>query len=290
MFKQILFALFAVQLLLPASDAIAQENKRSITDLGKGIYRFQDNLHYSVFIVGKQGVLLTDPINTEAATWLRKEIRQRWGNLPVKYVIYSHNHLDHIGGGEVFRDRDTHIVAHELAAQDIRRNRMPTAMPDITFSDRLQLDFEGRAIELQYYGPNNGAGNISFYVPDAKLLFVVDWIVLKRLPFREMYYYDLEGTIASLKAVLQLDFDLVAPGHSVVGNKEDVRESLAYLEELRDAVLHGMNDGKSLEQMQRDIRLDKYRHFANYEQWLPLNIKGAYEQLARLSGRYGQEK
>lgn len=290
MFKQILFALFAVQLLLPASDAIAQENKRSITDLGKGIYRFQDNLHYSVFIVGKQGVLLTDPINTEAATWLRKEIRQRWGNLPVKYVIYSHNHLDHIGGGEVFRDRDTHIVAHELAAQDIRRNRMPTAMPDITFSDRLQLDFEGRAIELQYYGPNNGAGNISFYVPDAKLLFVVDWIVLKRLPFREMYYYDLEGTIASLKAVLQLDFDLVAPGHSVVGNKEDVRESLAYLEELRDAVLQGMNDGKSLEQMQRDIRLDKYRHFANYEQWLPLNIKGAYEQLARLSGRYGQEK
>ncbi|WP_293776653.1 MBL fold metallo-hydrolase [uncultured Oxalicibacterium sp.] len=290
MFKQILFALFAVQLFLPASVAIAQENKRSITDLGKSIYRFQDNLHYSIFIVGKESVLLTDPINTEAATWLRKEIRQRWGNLPVKYVIYSHNHLDHIGGGDVFRDRDTHIVAHELAAQDIRRNQMPTATPDITFSDRLRLDFEGRAIELQYYGPNNGAGNISLYVPDARLLFVVDWIVLKRLPFREMYYYDLEGTIASLKAVLQLDFDMVAPGHSVVGNKEDVRESLAYLEDLRDAVLQGMNEGKSLEQMQREIRLDKYRHFASYEQWLPLNIKGAYEQLARLSGRYGQEK
>lgn len=290
MFRKLLFVLAALPLFLPLAPAMAKEVQRNITDLGHNIYRFQNDMHYSVFIVGKESVLLTDPINADAATWLRKEIRNRWGNLPVKYVIYSHNHLDHIGGGEVFRDKETHIVAHELAAQDIRRNQMPTAFPDTTFSDRLRLDFEGRAIDLQYYGPNNGAGNISLYVPDAKFLFVVDWVILKRLPFREMYYYDLEGSIASLKKVLQLDFDLVAPGHSVVGNKNDVRDNLAYLEDLRNAVLKGMNDGKSLEQVQREIKLDKYKHFANYEQWLPLNIKGAYEQLTRLSGRYGQEK
>lgn len=290
MLKTLVFAAFLLNFFVPAAPALAQDTKRSITDLGNDIYRFQDDMHYSVFIVGKQGVLLTDPINTEAATWLRREIRQRFGDLPVRYVVYSHNHLDHVGGGEVFRDPGTIFIAHEKAAEDLKRNNAATVIPSTTFSDRMEIDFEGRRISLQYYGPNNGAGNISLYVPDAKFLFVVDWIVLKRLPFREMYYYDLEGTIASLKKVLQLDFDKVAPGHSAVGNKADVRENLAYLEDLRDAVLKAMNEGKTLEQMQHEIRLPRYAAFANYKEWLPLNIKGAYEQLTRLSGRYGQEK
>ncbi|MDQ7968299.1 MAG: MBL fold metallo-hydrolase [Oxalicibacterium faecigallinarum] len=290
MFKHLLFAVFALPFFLPASSAIAQDTKRSITDLGNNIYRFQDNMHYSVFIVGKQGLLMTDPISSDAATWLRKEIRQRFGDLPIKYVIYSHNHLDHVAGGEVFRDAGTLFIAHEKAAEDLKRNRAQTVIPTTTFSDRMEIDFEGRRIALQYYGPNNGAGNISMYVTDAKFLFVVDWIILKRLPFKEMYYYDFEGSIASLKQVLQVDFDKVAPGHSVVGTKNDVRENLAYLEDLRDAVLKGMNEGRTLEQMQREIKLPRYAAFANYEEWLPLNIKGAYEQLARVSGRYGQEK
>ena len=290
MLKKLLFAILALNFFLPLSSALAQDTKRSITDLGNKIYRFQDNMHYSVFIVGKQGLLMTDPISTQAATWLRKEIRQRFGDLPIRYVIYSHNHLDHVAGGEVFSDPGTTFIAHEKAAEDLKRNHAKTVIPDTTFSDRMEIDFEGRKIALQYYGPNNGAGNISMYVPDAKFLFAVDWVVLKRLPFKEMYYYDLDGSIASLKQVLQLDFDQVAPGHSVVGNKDDVRENLAYLEDLRDAVLKAMNEGKTLEQMQRDIQLPRYASFTNYKEWLPLNIKGAYEQLARVSGRFGQEK
>lgn len=277
---------------LPASAAAAavQAPARSITDLGHNIYRFQDGHYYSVFIVGKKGLLLTDPINRQAATWLRAEIRERFGDLPVQYVVYSHNHPDHVSGGEIFKDPATTIIAHEKNAQALRDHHVPTAYPGLTFSDRLRIDFEGRAIDLAYYGPNNGEGNISLYVPDAKFLFVVDWIVLKRLPWREMYYYDLEGSIASLRQVLKLDFDLVSPGHSVTGGKQDVRDFLSYLETLRSAVLDGMNEGKTLEQMQASIRLPQFAHYANYEAWLPLNIKGAYEQLERRSARYGQKK
>lgn len=54
-----------------------------------------------------------------------------------------------------------------------------------------------------------------------------------------------------------------------------MREFLAYLTDLRTAVLDGMNAGKSLAQLQADIRLDKYASYAKYREWLPLNVKGA---------------
>lgn len=69
-----------------------------------------------------------------------------------------------------------------------------------------------------------------------------------------------------------------------------MREFLAYLTDLRTAVLDGMNAGKSLAQLQADIRLDKYASYAKYREWLPLNVKGAYDQLEQTSGRYGQNK
>lgn len=282
-------ALFVATLLFALS-AGAADVKRSITDLGNGIYRFQNDTHYSVFIVGKQSVLMTDPINADAARWLRTEIDRRFGKLPVSHLVYSHNHGDHVFGGEVWQSAHTHVIAHDKAAEDLARNRAPTAMPTQTFSDRMTLDFEGRQVQLRYHGPNNGAGSISLFVPDAKFLFVVDWIVLKRLPWKELYYYDLDGMIASLHEALQIDFQRVAPGHGPVGGKAEVREFLAYLEDLRGAVLDGMNAGKPLAQLQKEVKLDKYAHYASYQDWLPLNVKGAYEQLARTSGRFGQEK
>ncbi len=205
-------------------------------------------------------------------------------------LVYSHNHPDHIAGGEGLRDSETQVIAHSLAAEDIIRNRVATTSPNLSFTDQLTIQFEDRSVELRYYGVNNGAESIALFVPDAKFLYVVDWIVLKRLPWMELYYYNLDGMIASIRSVLQLDFAKVSPGHSVVGNKDDVREFLGYLEDLRSAVLKGRNEGKTLPELQKSIKLEKYSSFTKYSEWLPLNIKGAFDQIAQKSGRYGQDK
>ena len=60
----------------------------------------QNNFHYSVFLVTPDGVIVTDPINAEAATWLEAEIARRFDQ-PVKYLILSHDHRDHSAGGEL---------------------------------------------------------------------------------------------------------------------------------------------------------------------------------------------
>ncbi|MEI8641832.1 MBL fold metallo-hydrolase [Pseudoalteromonas sp. Hal099] len=64
-------------------------------------------------------------------------------NVPVKYVVYSHNHSDHIYGAEVFKSTHTTFVAHKLTAQDIKNTKIKTVMPNLTFDDELILTLGG---------------------------------------------------------------------------------------------------------------------------------------------------
>ena len=109
--------LLAITLSLPliatASIATAQRQQpeRAITNITGDLYRFQNGGHFSVFLVTPDGVIATDPINRPAAEWLKARIAERFGQ-PVKYVIYSHHHGDHVSGGEVFADTAT-FIGHE---------------------------------------------------------------------------------------------------------------------------------------------------------------------------------
>ena len=79
-------------LLISGGVAFAQTApKRSITQISGDLYRFQNNFHYSVFLVTSQGVIVTDPINADSAIWLKDEIAKRF-NQPIRYVTYSHDH------------------------------------------------------------------------------------------------------------------------------------------------------------------------------------------------------
>src|SRR5262245_45008387 len=109
---------------------------REITKLAGEVYRFRNNNHYSVFAVTPAGVIATDPINADAAKWLKAEIAKRF-NQPIRYVIYSHDHWDHISGGEVFADTAI-VIAHENAKAPIVGEKRATAVPQVTFTDQLQ--------------------------------------------------------------------------------------------------------------------------------------------------------
>ena len=106
--RHIVGLLMAVTMLV-ASAAFAQDAKREISNISGDLYRFKNNFHYSVFLVTSEGIIATDPINADAAKWLKAELAKRFDK-PVKYVIYSHDHADHSSGGEVFADTAT-IVA-----------------------------------------------------------------------------------------------------------------------------------------------------------------------------------
>ena len=100
---------------------------REITKIAGEIYRFRNNFHYSIFVVTPAGIIATDPITRDAATWLKAELQRRF-NLPVRYLVYSHDHADHISGGGGFAD--TAIVVSQERARGVVIGQMrPTAGP-----------------------------------------------------------------------------------------------------------------------------------------------------------------
>ena len=279
--RQALLVVVALAALVlgSATSAWAQSDaKRAITQIAGDLYRFQNNFHYSVFLVTPEGVIATDPINAEAAAWLEAEIDQRFGQ-EIKYLVYSHDHVDHIAGGEVFADTAT-VVAHEKTKATIIGERRPTAVPDITFSDQLTLELGGKTVELTYVGRGHSDNSIVMNFPAERALFAVDFISVKRLPYMTLsdaYYPD---WIEAIKKVEAMDFDILAPGHGAMGTKADAADHRRYHEELYGAVLAAAREGKSLDEMKASIAMADYKDWGQHEAWLPLNIEGVYKRIS----------
>ncbi|HEX2117421.1 MAG TPA: MBL fold metallo-hydrolase [Alphaproteobacteria bacterium] len=247
---------------------------REITKIAGEIYRFRNNNHYSIFVVTPAGIIATDPINRDAATWLKGELQRRF-NLPVRYLVYSHDHADHISGGEAFADTAT-VVAHERAREVIIGEKRPTAVPSVTFSERGMIDLGGTVMQLVYTGRNHSDNSIVMYFPVERVLFAVDFIPVESVAFRDFPDAYMPDWIESLRRVEQIDFDILVPGHGPLGRKQHVTAFREYLEDLRNQVLALARDGKSVDEAKRMVNLDKYRTWAGFEQMSQLNIEGMY--------------
>jgi glyoxylase-like metal-dependent hydrolase (beta-lactamase superfamily II) len=108
---------------------------------------------------------------------------QRRFNQPVKYQIHSHDHADHIAGGEVFADTAI-VVAHANARAAIIGERRPTAVPQMTFSDQMTIELRGTTLELAYVGRNPSDNSIVMRFPKERVLFAVDFIPMESVAFR----------------------------------------------------------------------------------------------------------
>lgn len=268
-----------IAIMVSYTTAFAQsEPKRQISEISDGLYRFQNNFHFSVFLVTEEGILVTDPINADAARWLKSELASRFGK-PIKYLVLSHDHADHSAGGEVFSDTAT-VVAHENARATIIGESRPTAVPQLTFSDRMTLHLGGQQVELIYPGRSHSDNLIVIHFPAQRAVFTVDFITVRRLPYRNLSDAYFPDWIDAIKAVEQIDFDILVPGHGETGTKADATNHRYYLQVLYDAVLDAARRGLTLEEMQQTITLEEFSHFGQFEAWRPLNIEGMYRQIS----------
>ena len=275
--------LFILLLAFGAMCALAQDTDRDIERIAGEVYRFRNKFHYSVFAVTPEGIIATDPINAEAAEWLKATLQRRF-NLPVKYLIYSHEHPDHISGGEVFADTAI-VVAHERAKAKIVGEQRRTAIPHLTFTDRMTLELGGTTVELSYVGRNHSDNSIVMRFPKERVLFAVDFIPVEAVAFRDMHDAYVEEWIESLERVERLDFDILAPGHGRLGTRDHVRQFREYMQDLYREVLTHARADVSLEEMQKTIRLPKYEKWFGYQSdnprlnWFPMNIAGMYRYI-----------
>jgi glyoxylase-like metal-dependent hydrolase (beta-lactamase superfamily II) len=275
MMARLTLAALGIGLFLLAAPWVESQQTpvRDIAKIAGEVYRFRNQNHYSVFAVTPAGVIATDPINADAARWLRAEIARRF-NQPIRYLVYSHDHADHISGGEVFADTAT-VVAHDNAKAVIIGERRPTAVPHVTFSNRMTIELGGTVVELVYVGRNHSDNSIVMRFPRERILFAVDFIPVNSLAFRDFPDAYMPDWIESLKVVETMDFDILAPGHGALGTKANAIMFREYLQDLRGEVLRYAREGKSADEMKQLIKLPKYDAWGPRE-WFPLNIEGMY--------------
>lgn len=274
--------LFIGCLLMFSAEAAAQSSRPDdeITKLADDVYLFRHQFHQAIFITTPKGVIVTDPINADAAAWLNAEIK-KLTDQPVRYVIYSHHHNDHITGGSVFAGQAI-FVSHALARPNILQAADPTTpVPDLTFTDRMSIDLGGTQVELIYTGKNHSDNSVVMLLPQRKLLFAVDFIPVETVAYRTLNSDYPDEWIESLKKVEQLDFEVLVPGHGKIGRKDHVRLFRGYLEDLRAAVLEHVKQGRSLEETKQAVRLPKYEQWQRYADWFPENVEGMYRYLSQ---------
>src|SRR5262249_62324077 len=88
---------------------------------------------------------------------------------PIKYLIYSHHHYAHIGGGKAFKDAGARIVAHKRVPERLAPLGDPnTILPDETFDTEKTIALGGTTLELRYLRPNHSDSTIVMWLPHEK--------------------------------------------------------------------------------------------------------------------------
>jgi glyoxylase-like metal-dependent hydrolase (beta-lactamase superfamily II) len=246
-----------------------------------GVYIFRYQGHQAMFIVTPDGVIATDPIGERrpAAAAYIAEIR-KITQAPIKYVVYSHSHFDHIAGGKPFKDLGATFVAHWRTKTLLEERKNPdVVMPDFVVDDSGgKIELGGTTLELLYLGKNHGDNSLIMRLPKEKIIFVVDFLPLSGTQFRIMADTYLPEQEETMKKILAMDWDRLIPGHPgaggrQTGTKDDVKVDLDYMLDLSAAVKKATEEGKCYAGALAEIKLPKYENLAGYQQNLAGNIE-----------------
>ncbi len=238
------------------------------TEIAPGLYTFRYTGTRNIFMVTPDGVIATDPISPEAAKVMRAEIR-KVTDKPVKYVVYSHNHWDHIPGGQIFKGEGAAFISHEKCVAHFKDKPNPDiVMPDITFAKDYDLKLGGRTLKLFSLGPNHGDCLI-FMQPDAengRYLFGVDIATPGGAPLTFMVGYDPFNWLRTLKELETMNFGVLIPGHGPpVADKSSLTERRRYLEALMAAVKAAMDAGMPAREIEEKVRVPEFAYLRGYD-------------------------
>jgi glyoxylase-like metal-dependent hydrolase (beta-lactamase superfamily II) len=261
----------------PAQPPLFATTKVPGTD---NVYIFRYQGHQSMFVVTPAGVIATDPIGylrPQAVTTYIDEIK-KVTKAPIKYLVYSHHHFDHIAGGKPFKDAGAVVVAHHRARAHLAKLKHPdVVVPDVGTGDRHVITLGGTRLELHYVGRNHSDNSLVMYLPKEKLIFTVDFIPIETVNFRNMLDSWVGEWEESLKRVLAMNWDRMIPGHPYaggrLGTKQDVQNHLQFMLDLSAAVKEAAAKGKCWDDAMKEIKLPKYEKWGGYNQYLAGNIE-----------------
>jgi glyoxylase-like metal-dependent hydrolase (beta-lactamase superfamily II) len=192
----------------------------------------------ALFYVGKEGVLVVDPLSDGAGKGLLQAIRSVT-NLPITGLVYTHFHLDHIGDAKVIVDsgKNIKIYGSKTTAENVKRFGQVPEVTNIVAEPTGQFVFENTVVQMITPPHGHSDDNSMIYFPSEKVVQYVDMINPDQMPYLNFAgVQDLNAYKDNLNQLLTLDWTLMNAGHGNVGTKDDVRFVLTYISELETAI------------------------------------------------------
>ena len=243
----------------------------------QGVYVFRNGNHQAMFVVTPDGVIATDPVAYGRPTGGQAyvdEIR-KVTDKPIRYLVYSHHHYDHIAGGKAFKDAGATVLAHWRAKQRLEALGDPnTVLPDEAVPDGGRtLTLGGTTLELSYLGLNHSDSTLVMRLPKERIVFIVDTLPVGTVPGRGMIDFHPLETEAFIERVLAMDWDRLIPGHpgpgDRLGTKKDAEDQLQLLRTASAEMKKLAQAGKCWDPAEAEFKLPMYETWPGYAAGLP---------------------
>ena len=261
----------------------------------------------SMFVVGREGVLLVDGQGSVEATKKLLEAIVKTTGKPVKWYVVGSDHGDHTAGNSVLPDGVTFIV-HPTSKAQLERDaanakgadakaiaeakakgaaapaaRAPVIVPPTAMTgDRQVVDLgDGMQVEVVFLGRAHTGGDLSVYVPKHKILFMSEAYLNRVFPAMRSAYPS--EWVKAIDRALAMDVDRFVPGHGFIEEPKASREELV---EYQNALKYVIGEVQRLHKM--GLSADAARKQANwgpYKDWMLADqqdiiaIRKVYEEI-----------
>src|SRR5579862_218259 len=287
----------ALLFLLPAYGAVADFQLQKI---GNGVWTAIVNDQglaggNAGFVIGDDGVLVIDTFqDPRPAAALLAEIR-KITQLPIRFVVNTHYHLDHVNGNDIFAAAGAVIMSHKNARAWIRTENIKMidppvteekkarvqsiALPNLVYDTSVDLYLGARRVNVRYY-PGHTAGDSVVSVPDTRVVFCGDLLWKDHIP--NLIDASTPQWIQTLDA-LRKDYaeSTWVPGHGGVANGADIAAFKKYLVDLRTTVREAKGlSGQTLVQSILPGLKANYGKWGFFDDLAAANITDTAQELA----------
>lgn len=214
----------------------------------------------TVVRVTPAGLILVDTKNPGDENYNRvmEEIRSV-SNLPVKFVINTQHHPDHVGNNQHFIDAGAQVVALEALKSFMASDPRTKAIPGLstqTFAKDDVLKLGGAEVRMYSFGPGHTGDDTMVYFPDSKVVMVSDQIT-DGTPIVD---FANGGSAVNwpkvLDGVLALDFESAIPGRGEPKTRADVQAYRAKFAMLLDRASEAIKDGATRDSLAMQVKTD----------------------------------
>ena len=248
-------------------------------------------------VLGEEWALVVDAMLVPSMTRPFMEQVRRVTGLPIRFLVNTHHHADHIFGNQFVGAQ--HIVSHpycraeilrsaQASLEESKRNRPQYAddwrqiaitPPDLTFEEKMVLHLGDTAVEILYLGgPAHTYGDVVVHIPRHKVLFAGDLAFYYVTPLA--FQGHVSGWIRVLDRIQAMDIETVVPGHGPVGSKRELAQVRQYLALMRREARKCFRAGLSVEEAARSVRVPRYASWAE-QGWLARNVQRLYQEFRR---------